>query len=171
MDFKETTVTVFGVTRIIRTERTGRVRTIRQLETSHTKAVRAALTELHEAGKADALAAAEKTARKAEAAARNHGSGPLLIKAQTARQRVKDIQARKFTAPAFPDLKARGRPEPVKFDLSPDAPIFADIHEYFDPDAEQAAEEASAAAEEAPSPMSAREFLDWLLSPSPSLPD
>lgn len=96
MEFRETTVTVYGVTRTIRTERTG---TTRQLETKHTKAVRAALTEMHEAGKGGALAAAEKTAKKAEAAARHHASGPELREAQDARRRVKEIQTRKFTAP------------------------------------------------------------------------
>ncbi|EMF20389.1 hypothetical protein H114_32639 [Streptomyces gancidicus BKS 13-15] len=141
MDYRETTVTVFGETRTIRTERTGRVRTDRQLESAHTKAVRAALTAMHEAGKADALAAAEKAARKAEHAARHDHSGPLFDAAREARARVDGIRRRKFTAPSCPDLKARLRPEPVRFDLTPDDPLFADIHEYIDPDAPAAVDE------------------------------
>ncbi|MFF5655229.1 hypothetical protein [[Kitasatospora] papulosa] len=176
-DFRETTLTVYGVTQTVRTERTGRVRTVKQLDTAHTKAVRTALTELHEAGKGDALAAAEKAAKKAEAAAYNHGSGPLLVRAQEARAHVKHLQNRKFTAPSFPDLKARVRPEPVKFDLTPDDALFADVHEYFDPAAEQAAAEAAAAeraaaeAADAERPRSAQEFIDWLLSGAATMPD
>jgi hypothetical protein len=176
MDFRETTVTVYGVTRTIRTERTGRVRTVRQLETAHTKAVRATLAELHQAGKGQALAAAEKAATKAEKAARDHRSGPLLREAQEARKHVEGIAKRKFESPSFPDLKARVRPEPVKFDLTPDDPMFADVHEFFDPEAE-AAERAAAeqraaerAAEEEKAATGAREFLDWLLSGSPTMP-
>lgn len=42
--FRETTVRVFGVERVIRTERKT---CVKELETSHTKAVKAALEELH----------------------------------------------------------------------------------------------------------------------------
>jgi hypothetical protein len=43
---RETTITVFGKTQVIRTEHTG---TVKQLETAHTKAVRAALVEAYDA--------------------------------------------------------------------------------------------------------------------------
>ncbi|WP_338675970.1 hypothetical protein V1460_25600 [Streptomyces sp. SCSIO 30461] len=162
MDLRETAITVFGVTRIIRTERKS---TIRALEMAHTKAVRDALTELHNAGKSDALRAARKAAQVSEAAAYQHASGPMAQAAHNARRRVRDIEKRKFTAPSFPDLKARMRPEPVKFDLSPTDPMFADIHEFFDPDAEPAAPESPA--EEAP-PKNVQERLDWSLPPSTS---
>lgn len=46
MQFRETTITIFGEARVIRTERTG---TVRQLESAHTKAVRAALSETYAA--------------------------------------------------------------------------------------------------------------------------
>lgn len=68
------------------------------------------------------------------------------------------------------------RPEPLKFDLTPDAPMFDGIHEYFDPEAERAAAEAAAqkaateAAAEKAAADSAREFLDWLLNPSAPFP-
>ncbi|MFJ9213051.1 hypothetical protein [Streptomyces sp. NPDC102264] len=42
-DFRETKLRIFGVERVIRTERTGKVRTIKQLESAHTKAVKSAL--------------------------------------------------------------------------------------------------------------------------------
>lgn len=42
-DFRETTVRVFGVERVVRTQRTT---TVKALEAAHTKAVKAALTEL-----------------------------------------------------------------------------------------------------------------------------
>ena len=45
-DFRETTVTVTGTTRTIRTERIG---TVKQLEAAHTKAVKAALVEMRKA--------------------------------------------------------------------------------------------------------------------------
>ncbi|CAL9611530.1 hypothetical protein SUDANB1_05637 [Streptomyces sp. enrichment culture] len=171
MDFRETTVTVYGTTRTIRTERTG---TVKQLDAAHTKAVRAALTELHEAGKGDALKAAQAAAKKAAAAARDHASGPLLQAAIDAQKHVKHIQNRKFTVPSFPSLKARLRPEPLKFDLSPTDPVFHGVHEFFDPEAEAAAaaeaaaEQAAAEAAEAEQAAKAREWINWLTSGAPA---
>jgi hypothetical protein len=45
-DFRETTVRVYGVERVVRTERAG---SAKQLEAAHTKAVKAALEEMHTA--------------------------------------------------------------------------------------------------------------------------
>ncbi|MFF5422488.1 hypothetical protein, partial [Streptomyces misionensis] len=133
MDYRETTVTVYGATRTVRTVRTG---TVRQMETAHTRAVRAALEELRVAGKAGALAAAKRAARAADAKARNHHSGPDLIAAQDAHRAVARIEKRAFKAPTFPNFKAMTRPHPpLKFDLEPTDALFADVHEFVDPDA------------------------------------
>lgn len=174
MDYRETTVTVYGTTRTIRTERTG---TARQMETAHTRAVRAALEELHAAGKDKALAAAKRTARAADAAARNHHSGPAVTAAQHAHRAVARVEKRTFATLAFPSLAAMTRPHPpVKFDLDPADPRFAGIYEVFDPEAEaaeraaaeRAAAEQAAADEEAA--RQARDVLDWLLNPSQPMP-
>ncbi|GHA94469.1 hypothetical protein [Streptomyces chryseus] len=158
MDYRETTVTVYGTTHTVRTERTG---TVRQMETAHTRAVRATLEELHAAGKDQALAAAKATARKADAKARNHNSGPDLIAAQDAHRAVKRIEKRKFEAPSFPNFKAMTRPHPpVKFDLDPTDTLFADCHEFIDPNATVE----PPAVEEPRPPMGAKNFLASLLA-------
>ncbi|MGW6416300.1 hypothetical protein [Streptomyces sp. NPDC055055] len=160
MDYRETTVTVYGTTRTVRTERTG---TVRQMETAHTRAVRTAVEELRAAGKAGALAAAKKTARDAVHAARHHASGPLVTAAEDATRAVKRIEDFKVTALSFPNFKAMTRPHPpVKFDLEPTDALFADIHEFIDPDA-LAAEEA-AAVEQPRTPMGGKDFLASLLA-------
>lgn len=134
MNYRETTVTVYGTTRTIRTERPSG--TTRQLETAHTRAVRTALQELHTAGKDQALTAAKAAAVKTDAAARHHHSGPAATAAHHAHQAVKRIERRKFEAPSFQDFKAGTRPHPpVKFNLTPTDPMFAGLHEYIDPDA------------------------------------
>ncbi|WP_327415423.1 hypothetical protein [Streptomyces sp. NBC_01233] len=159
MDYRETTVTVYGTRRTVRTERTG---TVRQMETAHTRAVRATLEELHATGKAGALAAAKRTARAADAKARNHHSGPDLIAAQDAHRAVKRIEKRKFEAPTFPNFKAMTRPHPpVKFDLEPTDALFDGLHEFIDPDAPT---EEPPAAEEPRAPMGAQNFLASLLA-------
>ncbi|MEU9033783.1 hypothetical protein AB0D45_02545 [Streptomyces sp. NPDC048352] len=159
MDYRETTVTVYGTTRTVRTERTG---TVRQMETAHTRAVRATLEELHAAGKGKALAAAKRAARDADAKARNHHSGPDLIAAQDAHRAVARIEKRKFEAPSFPNFKAMTRPHPpVKFDLDPTDALFADCHEFIDPDAPT---EEPPAVEEPRTPMGAQNFLASLLA-------
>ncbi|MDX2575947.1 hypothetical protein PV332_10690 [Streptomyces scabiei] len=45
-DFRETTIRIAGVDRVIRTEIGGKVRTVKQLEAAHTKAVRVAIIEM-----------------------------------------------------------------------------------------------------------------------------
>lgn len=164
MDYRETTLTVFGATRTVRTERTGK-RTVRQLETAHTRAVRAAAEELHAAGKAAALAAAKTAARAADAAAFRHHSGPAVVAAHEAHERVARFQkGRKFEAPAFPDMEARRRPHPpVKYDLAPTDDLFAGLYEFIDPDA-PAAPDAAPAVEEPRAPMGAGNFLASLLA-------
>ncbi|MCY0957712.1 hypothetical protein [Streptomyces sp. H27-H5] len=133
MDYRETTVTIYGVRRTVRTERTG---TVRQMETAHTRAVRATLEELHDANKARALAAAKRTARAADEKARGHNSGPDQRAAFDANRAVAQIEKRKFEAPTFPNFAAMARPHPpVKFDLDPTDAQFADCHEFINPNA------------------------------------
>jgi hypothetical protein len=48
-DFRETTIRVAGVERVIRTERVAKVRTVKQLEAAHTKAVKAAIVAARQA--------------------------------------------------------------------------------------------------------------------------
>ncbi|MFD5160991.1 hypothetical protein ACFWMJ_23430 [Streptomyces hawaiiensis] len=55
VEHRETTVTVAGVERVIRTEMGGRVRTVKQLETAHTKAVKAAVIEMRIAAAPDSM--------------------------------------------------------------------------------------------------------------------
>lgn len=163
MAHRETTVTVYGTTRTIRTEQTG---TARQLETAHTRAVKAALTELHDAGKTAALAAAKKTAAAADREARTNWSATTAVAAQDARSTVENIQKRirkcAWTGYSFPNLDAMRRPHPpVKFDLDPTDTLFADCHEFIDPDAPT---EEPPAAEEPRPLMGAKPFLDSLLA-------
>lgn len=157
MDYRETTLTVFGTTHIVRTERTG---TVRQLEIAHTRAVRATLESLHAAGKAPALAAAKKAARDAHHLAYNHKSGPLLRDAIEADKTMKRIEKFKPTLMSFPKSGATPHPK-VKFDLSPEDPMFAGLHEYIDPDAQPAAP----AADEPRALMGPKAFLASLLAP------
>ncbi|MEW2066674.1 hypothetical protein [Streptomyces sp. NPDC007346] len=160
MAHRETTVTVHGTRRTIRTEQTG---TVRQMETQHTRAVRAAIEELHAAGKVDALSAAQKGARAAVHAARNHNSGPLVTAAVDASRAVKRIETFKVNVLSFPNLKAMTRPHPaVKFDLDPTDPCLAEAHhEVIDPDALAAVEPT---AEEPPARLPGQTFLDSLLA-------
>lgn len=149
---RETTITVYGVTRTIRTEQTG---TTRQLEAAHTKAVKAALEELHAAGKGAALASARAAAEAAGAKSRNHHSGLFLIEAQRLRDRVARIEKRKFTAPAGGRYPAMRRPfPPVKCDIDVTDPRVADYHEAITPGAPAHPDTASAeAAVEEPAPI------------------
>ncbi|WP_406501582.1 hypothetical protein OHA04_27565 [Streptomyces sp. NBC_01590] len=159
MDYRETTVTVYGTTRTVRTGRTG---TVRQMETAHTRAVRATLEELRAAGKAGALAAAKKTAREAVHAARNHASGPLVTAAADANRAVERIEKFKVNVLAFPNFKAMSRPHPpVKFDLEPTDALFADVHEFIDPDAPA---EEPPAVEEPRTLVGGKAFLNSLLA-------
>lgn len=48
-DYRETTIRVAGVDRVIRTERAGKVKTVKQLEAAHTKAVKAAINAARQA--------------------------------------------------------------------------------------------------------------------------
>ncbi|MFE4329652.1 hypothetical protein ACFRQM_09370 [Streptomyces sp. NPDC056831] len=168
MAHRETTVTVYGTTRTIRTERTG---TARQLETRHTRAVKAALKELHEAGKDAALAAAKKTARAADRAVLKRHCAPTVIAAQDAHRAVKRIEKRTWTGYTFPDLDAMRAPfQAPKFDLDPTDALFADCHDFIDPDAP--AKQPPTVEEPRPL-MGGKAFLDSLLaahqSPAPAV--
>lgn len=174
MDYRETTVTVYGTTRSVRTERTG---TVRQLETAHTRAVRTTAEELRAAGKPAALAAAKTAARAADAAAYRHHSGTAAVAAHNAHERVARIEKKRtFEALAFPDMAARRRPHPpVKFDLAPTDALFADCHEFIDPDAPAPDAAPAPAVEEPRPPMGGKNFLASLLAavqpPAPAVED
>ncbi|MEU0860668.1 hypothetical protein ABZ352_35680 [Streptomyces griseofuscus] len=60
---RETTITVAGVERVVRTEMASKVRTVKQLEAAHTKAVKATITEMRRAN----LGAYKSTLAKLEA--------------------------------------------------------------------------------------------------------
>lgn len=49
VEARETTITVAGVKRLVRTEVGGKIRTVKQLEAAHTKAVKAAVVEMRRA--------------------------------------------------------------------------------------------------------------------------
>ncbi|MFG2404246.1 hypothetical protein ACGFR8_07880 [Streptomyces brevispora] len=159
MAHRETTVTVYGTTRTIRTEQTG---TVRQMETAHTKAVKAALQELHTTGKDAALSAAKKAAAAADRACRDRLTPATAVAAENARSRIKRINKRQWTGYSFPNLDAMRRPHaPVKFDLDPADTLFADCHEFIDPDAPT---EQPPVVEEPRPLMGAKAFLDTLLA-------
>lgn len=48
-DYRETTITVAGIERVIRTEVGGKIRTVKQLEAAQAKAVKAALVDMRKA--------------------------------------------------------------------------------------------------------------------------
>ncbi|MFF1684454.1 MULTISPECIES: hypothetical protein [unclassified Streptomyces] len=70
VEHRETTITVAGVERVVRTEIGGKVRTTKQLEAAHTKAVKAALVEMRQAKLderyTDMVASAQKPQEDAE---------------------------------------------------------------------------------------------------------
>ncbi|AKZ59215.1 hypothetical protein SAM23877_6170 [Streptomyces ambofaciens ATCC 23877] len=112
VEHRETTVTVAGVDRVIRTEVGGRVRTVKQLEAAHTKAVKAALVEMRKAN----LAGFQEAANAAEVSAKkNPGSWFTQEDAKRARniaRRAERGTLYSHTSPWASDLKPF---PPVKF--------------------------------------------------------
>lgn len=112
-DFRETTIRVAGVERVIRTERVDKVRTVKQLEAAHTKAVKAVVIEMRRAN----LPAFKVSADKAEVEAKkSRGSWLLAEDAKRARNIVR--RAERGTLPSYGtcDVATMKKPFPkVKF--------------------------------------------------------
>ncbi|MFD9442103.1 hypothetical protein [Streptomyces sp. NPDC060001] len=109
-DFRETTVRVVGVERVIRTERVGKVKTVKQLEAAHTKCVKATIVEMRRAN----LAVLEAAALKAEENKRkNPGSSWAHADAQAARRIAR--RAERGTLPSYGtyDVAAMKKPFPA----------------------------------------------------------
>ncbi|MDX2794054.1 hypothetical protein [Streptomyces scabiei] len=120
-DFRETTIRVAGVDRVIRTEIDGRVRTVKQLEAAHTKTVRATIVEMRRENLPNLKAAAAK----AELAAKESPYSSLaLANAKATKGFVR--QAERGTLPSYGTYDVATMKKPF-----PKARFTGEIPEYF----------------------------------------
>ncbi|MCF3101453.1 hypothetical protein IPZ58_07645 [Streptomyces roseoverticillatus] len=138
--FRETTIRIFGIERVIRTERAAG--TVKALEGAHTRAVKAAIEAMY--APAAKARAAEFRARANEC--RAFGRRPLDEDASRAREALpygvdfvseakrldkeaKSLERRWFTAPKDRCAEMR-RPHPkVRYNLTPADPLISDFYE------------------------------------------
>jgi hypothetical protein len=144
--YRETTIRIHGLERVIRTEQTG---TVKQLEAAHTKAVKAAVTELHAQSVPAYAARVRKMDRAAvivevsnvlpfydaqKLVARNGGAAGAHVLREGL---VTRYERRKFTVPGTNYTDARKPFPKVKFNIAVTDPLVAEFHEYITPSSDR----------------------------------
>ncbi|MEU1373007.1 hypothetical protein ABZ442_04995 [Streptomyces triculaminicus] len=138
--FRETTIRILGIERVIRTERVSG--TVQALEAAHTKAVKAAAEEMY--APAAKARAAEFRARADEYRALERGpfdearflakkalpyGVDFLSEAKRLDKEAKSLERRWFTVPKDRCAELR-RPHPkVRYNLAPTDPLISDCYE------------------------------------------
>ncbi|WDM16685.1 hypothetical protein J3S85_37590 [Streptomyces lavenduligriseus] len=106
---RETTITVAGIERVIRTEMVGHIRTVKALETAHTKAVKAALVEMRR----DALPVFQAAADKAEEHAKTRPVDPLaMMSAKDARNTARRAERGTLHSHGTYNVRTARKPHP-----------------------------------------------------------
>ncbi|WP_329168380.1 hypothetical protein OG709_30150 [Streptomyces sp. NBC_01267] len=115
--FRETTIRIHGVERVIRTEMGGKVKTVKQLEAAHTKAVRAAIDGARQARLddqyAEMVASAQKPQKDRDGWPGSGRATRTRLMAEAAEWRVKYGKASPVKFPAYTDHQKAKAPFPT----------------------------------------------------------